>query len=156
MAISKKLKQILEEAHINYEILEHNPAFTALETAHAQHIPGRQLVKTVIVHADEKMIMCVLSSVKKIDFSKLKQMLGIKEAYLAPETELAELFPEYEVGAEPPFNPAEMPIYIDKTLEENDVIVFNAGSHVEMIRMKFKDYIAFAQPIVLDFSSSRK
>lgn len=152
MTIAKKIKEMLEQKSITYQVLEHQPAFTALETAQAQHIPGRQVVKSVIVEADGKMMMCILPATHHIDFSRLKQVLRVKEVHLATEKQLAALFPGYEIGAEPPFGQeAHLDIYADKMLEENDSIVFNAGTHTEVIRMKFKDYIALVQPTFADF-----
>lgn len=154
MTISKKLKKFLSDAKIDYQILEHDPAYTALETAQAQHVPGRQLVKVVLAEADGKNILCVLSAVQKIDFQKLKTLLKVREIVLADEKKMAALFPEYEVGAEPPFaSSPEMPVYVDKLLEENDSIVFNGGTHVDLVRIKFKDYVTLAKPQFAEFGT---
>ena len=154
MVISKRLKRTLEEARVEYQVLEHDPVYTALEAAQAQHVPGRQLIKAVLVEADGKDVLCVLSAVQKIDFQKLKTVLKAREVQLADEKKISALFPDYELGAEPPFAASpEMPIYLDKRLEENESIVFNAGTHVEMIRMKFKEYAALVKPHIADFST---
>lgn len=152
MSILNKVKEILEKEHIEYEILEHNLAYTALETAQAQHIPGRQLIKTVIVSAGDKDLMCVLPAIYKVDFNKLAKLLNLSEVRLANEGKIALLFPGSDVGAMPPFGQiAGIKTYIDKSLEENESVVFNAGTHTEMVRIKFKDFIKIANPIVADF-----
>jgi len=49
MPILKKLKELLDQAKISYEVYNHPPAYTAQEIAAAQHIPEpdrRDKVKT--------------------------------------------------------------------------------------------------------------
>jgi Ala-tRNA(Pro) deacylase len=153
MSVVLKLKEFLEKEHINYQTLEHNLAYTATEVAQAQHLPGHQVVKSVVVLADGKWVLCVLPATHKIDFDKLKNILSAKEVYLADEGQVAALFPGYEVGAMPPFGQfAGIPVYADNTLLENDTIAFNAGTHTDMVKIKFKDYMRIAKPTLCDFT----
>ncbi|MEI8364933.1 MAG: YbaK/EbsC family protein [Parachlamydiaceae bacterium] len=147
MSVSGKIKRFLEQEKINYQILEHNPAFTALEIAQAQHLPGHQVVKTVVVDADGKQILCVLPSTHKIDFDRLKKMLNAQNVALTNETQVGKLFPEYEIGAMPPFGRTpDLKVYVDKDLAENESIAFNAGTHVDMLKIRFKDFVKIATP----------
>lgn len=153
MSVVMKLREFLEREHINYQTLEHNLAYTASEVAEAQHLPGHQVVKSVVVNADGKWILCVLPSTHKIDFEKLKLALSLKEVSLANEGQVASLFPSYEVGAMPPFGRlVGIPVYADNSLLENDAIAFNAGTHTDMVKIKFKDYMRIAKPILCDFT----
>ena len=45
-----------------------------------------------------------------------------------------------------------MKVYVAERLTENEDIVFNAGSHSEVIQMAYKDYENLVQPtlVVLD------
>ena len=49
MAILKKLKAILDEAKVPYEIYNHPLAYTAQEIAAKQHVSGNELAKVVMV-----------------------------------------------------------------------------------------------------------
>lgn len=141
MTISSKIKSFLDNSKVGYQILEHPVAYTALEVAGSQHIPGRQVAKCVIVNADGEFWMCVLPSIHFIDFDKLKAFTGAKELRLANEAELSRLFPDVELGAEPPFGHLYgLKVIIDKALEEDETIAFNAGTHTDMIQMKFDDF----------------
>ncbi len=152
MQASADIRAILDKAHIHYEVLEHPPAFTAMEIAEAQHIVGQQVIKAVIVKVDGKLGMCVLPAIHVIDFAKLKAALKAKDVHLETESKVAMLFPTYEVGAMPPFGHlAGLTVYLDKSLEENDTVAFNAGSHREMLRIKFKDYLRLVKPTLIDF-----
>jgi Ala-tRNA(Pro) deacylase len=148
----EKIKNLLENEQISYQLLEHNTAYTALEVAEAQHLQGRQMAKAVIVEADRKFVMCVLSAIYKIDLEKLKRTTNSKEIHLANEEQISKLFPGYEIGAMPPFGQlAGLKVYVDKSLEENDSIAFNAGTHTDVIRIRFKDFVRLVNPTFADF-----
>lgn len=141
MAIAEKIIKYLDQKHVGYQILQHALAYTAMETAGAQHIPGKQLIKSVIVKADGKYIMCVLPSIHIINFDKLKKITQSKEIYLATEDEIKNLFPDFEVGAEPPFGDLfGLEVYVDRAVSENEEIVFNAGTHTDTLKIKYKDF----------------
>lgn len=152
MSLSLKIKDYLESNHVGYQQLEHEPAFTASEIADVQHLPGRIVVKSVIVSADGKFVMCVLPAIHRIDFGKLKDILIANDVHLAEESEVSALFPDCEVGAEPPFGEAYgLKVYADKILEENEEIAFNAGTHTDMLRIKYRDFVRLVRPEIANF-----
>lgn len=152
MTVAPKIKQYLESEKVGYQLLEHEPAFTAQEIAGAQHVPGREVVKSVIIQADDDFVMCVLPAIHRIDFDKLKRILGVDEVRLADESQVAALFPDYEVGAEPPFGQGSgLKVYADRILEENEEIAFNAGTHTDLMRIRFRDFLRLAKPTLADF-----
>ena len=63
--------EFLDESGVKYEVTEHQPTFTAQRMAAVEHEPGRYVAKPVIVKADAKYVMCVLSACYKIDLEKL-------------------------------------------------------------------------------------
>ena len=143
----KKLKEFLDNAGVKYIIVSHAPAYTAQEIAASAHIPGRELAKTVMVKLDGKMAMAVLPASYVVDFGRLKQTAGVSKAELASEDEFRDLFPESEVGAMPPFgNLYDIPVYVESSLAEDEEIAFNAGSHKELLRMAYKDFISLVKP----------
>lgn len=151
MTVPKGIKEYLEREKIAYELLEHNRAFTATEVAGAQHIPGRKMVKTVIIKADDQFIMCLLPAIHYLDLDKLKEIIGSKQIRLAHEEEMSKLFPDCEIGSEPPFGLLYgLKVYADKFLEEDHEVAFNAGSHTDMIKMQFKDLQRLAQPTFIE------
>ena len=150
---TQKLKEFLDENRIKYVTMRHSPAFTAAETAHAAHIPGKIMVKTVIVRVDGAPAMLVLPSSYKVHAELLKQELGATNVDLVPEAELPALFPGCETGAMPPFgNLFGLDTYAAESLAEDSEIAFNSGSHVELIRMSWNDYERLANPKIRMFS----
>jgi Ala-tRNA(Pro) deacylase len=147
------LKEFLDSRKIRYEVIPHTEAYTAQYTAAYAHVRGRELAKTVMVKLDGKIGMAVLPSSLKVDFRALKEASGAKKAQLAGEEEFRDLFPGCEVGAMPPFgNLYGMRVFVAESLRGNEKIAFNAGTHVELIRMSYKDFERLVQPEVLRFS----
>jgi len=145
--------ELLDKSAVRYEVTEHPPAFTAQQIAAAEHEPGKYVAKPVIVKADGKYMMCVLSACYKIDLGALKNQLGAKSVELAQEKEIGTIFDDWELGAEPPFgNLYDLPTIMDKALEKDDHITFQAGTHEKAIRMSMDDYKKLVEPKVLEFS----
>jgi Ala-tRNA(Pro) deacylase len=143
----------LKKAKVKCEVKEHKPTFSAQQMAATEHEPGKFVAKPVIVRADGKYVMCVLPACRKIDLQALKKQLGAKSIELAEEEEVGNLFTDCELGAEPPFgNLYDLPTIMDKSLEDDDHIVFQAGSHDKAVKITMADYRKLVNPEILDFS----
>lgn len=148
-----RVKEFLDKSAVHYETSEHPPAFTAQQMAAVEHEPGKYVAKPVVIKADGKYIMCVLAACYKIDLGALKKHLGAKSVDLADEKEIGSIFEDCELGAEPPFgNLYDLPVVMDKALEKDDHITFQAGTHDKAIRMSMEDYRKLVKPKVLEFS----
>lgn len=154
-----KLGDVLEYlAHNNvqYEVLEHAPAFSAHEVALASHVPEKNLAKTLIVNAGGKFSMVVMPGDHRLVDHLLHDMLKSKHVHLASEEDLKQIFPDCEIGAMPPFgNLYALPVYADKSLTDDEMIVFNACSHTKAIRLRMDDFMRLVNPVVTEFSQSR-
>ena len=144
------VKKFLDSHQVKYVTLQHSPAYTAQEVAESAHVPGKNMAKTVIVKLDGTLSMFVEPANKKINFEHLKEETGAIDVSLASESEFQERFPDCELGAMPPFGPLyEMDVFITKSLVSEDDIVFNAGSHSELIKMHYKDFEKLVKPKVI-------
>ena len=153
MPISQKLQEYLDQQQVKYQVVTHSLAYTAQEVAAAQHVPGKQLAKVVMVKkADGAPLMLVLPASHRVDFGRLRQVSG-EQVELEEEQEFRGLFPGCEVGAEPPFgNLFNVDTFVDAALAEDEEIVFNGGSHWQTIRMRYDDYVRLVHPRVAKFS----
>jgi Ala-tRNA(Pro) deacylase len=152
MAIARKLKEYLDKSEAPYKVSTHQEVYTAQEVAATLHVPGKDIVKVVIVKTEGKFIMAVLPADHKVNVDKLRTVLRDPEARLATEGEFKGLFPDCDVGAMPPFgNLYDVGVYVDKSLAEDEEIVFQAGSHVETVKMKYRDFDRLVGPEVIDF-----
>jgi Ala-tRNA(Pro) deacylase len=149
-----KVRAFLDQNHVRYVVISHSKAYTAQGIAAIAHIPGQELAKTVIVKLDGALAMAVLPASYQVDLVALKKVTGVKDATIATESEFKKHFPDCETGAMPPFgNLYEIPVYVDETLTRDTNIAFNAGSHLELIRMTCEDFEKLVKPMVLKFST---
>ena len=148
-----KLLEYLDKSCSTYQISRHLPAFTAQQMAAEEHVSGMNVAKPVVIKADDLFYMCVLPACCKIDLNILQRHLGVERIGLATESQMAELFPECPIGAEPPFgNLYGLLTFMDTTLAEDDYIVFQSGTHEDAVHMDTKEFIRLAQPRILSFS----
>ncbi len=141
------LKNYLDENDIKYVSIMHSMAFTAVDIAKSAHIPSRELAKTVIIEVDGEMAMAVVPANYKVNLGILKQALDTDDIKLANEASFTPRFNDCEVGAMPPFGCLyDMDVYVAESLSEDDKIAFNAGSHLEIIQMDYKDYENLVKP----------
>ena len=152
MAIAAKLKKYLDSNKVKYKALKHKLAYTAQEIAAAQEVPGKQVVKSVLVKAGDKFVLAVLPAIHLIDAKKLKTVLKCKSIKIATEKDIEKVIPDYKPGAMPPFgNLFGLETYVDKMLKEDVEIVFNGGTHKDTVKMKYADFEKLAKPKISDF-----
>lgn len=157
MPILKKLKETLDQAKISYEVYNHPLAYTAQEIAAAQHMPGREMAKVVVLKIDGSFIMAVLPANRMVNFKTVRKSTGGSEVSLATEEDFTTLFPECEIGAMPPFgNLFGLPVFVDPALEADEYIFFNAGNHAQTVRMKYRDFKELVKPQVAHLTEERK
>jgi Ala-tRNA(Pro) deacylase len=149
-----RLKDFLDTYQIKYSGISHSLAYTAQGIAALTHISGKELAKTVVVKVDNIFMMAVVPASQRVDLSHIKEALAAKSVALAAEEELQQLFPDCETGAMPPFgNLYGIRVMADESLTQDQEIVFNAGSHRELIRMAWHDYVKLAKPTILCLTS---
>ena len=153
MAIPSSIREYLEANHASWWRKIHRPAFTAQELAQVDHVPGREFAKTVVLKADERMVLAVLPADQVIRFDKLAAELACKRLALASESEFSTKFPGCERGAMPPFGKLfGLPVFCDQSLAKQFEIEFNGGTHTEIIRMRFSEFDLLERPVILDFA----
>ena len=125
MAMLERLQEYLDQNRVTYTHTAHPLAYTAREVAAAEHLPAREVAKAVIFLGDNGYRMAVLPANRLLDFQELRTVLGFTHARLATEQELAQLFPDCELGAMPPFgNLYGIPVYLDSSLLDDEMIAF--------------------------------
>jgi Ala-tRNA(Pro) deacylase len=157
MAILKKLKDMLDEAKVSYEVYNHALAYTAQEIAAQQHVSGKEMAKVVMLQVDGNLVMGVIPGSLKVDVGVARKSLGAKEVRLATEDEFISRFPECEIGAMPPFGSLfGLAVYVDPTLSKDEWIYFNAGNHVQTVRLRYLDFVELAKPRIVGLVGDTK
>src|SRR2546422_3953333 len=120
--LNPRLADLLETKGVSYRSLPHGSDATSQQTAAHTHTPGREFAKTVVVRVDGEFAMAVLPAHLRVDLEKLRKWLNAREARLATEEEMARLFPDCEIGAEPPFgNLYQLPVYVSPLLSRDRI-----------------------------------
>ncbi len=154
MSPLQNVASYLDEYKVPYEVIHHRRDYSAQKTAADTHTPGKAFAKTVILAVDKKLCMFVLPANYKIDFEKVRRELGAKDVRLATESEFSGICTNCEVGAMPPFGALyKLPVYASHNLTEDQFITFNAGTHEDVIRMRYSDYEKLARPSLLHFTA---
>jgi Ala-tRNA(Pro) deacylase len=150
MPLNERLRSFLGAIHADYTLTVHPQAFTAREVALAEHLPAREVAKTVVLFGDTEYHLVVIPANRLVDFQELRPALGLTQARLATEDEIARIFPDCELGAMPPFGSLYgLPVYLDSSLAGEPAIAFNAGTHREVIHMSTAEFRRLANPIIV-------
>ncbi len=151
MTCKEKLVAYLREQGVPFTQQQHRVAYTAQEVAASEQLPSEIVAKVVMVFAGPEMLMLVLPASRRADLVKVAAAVGATNAWLADEHELAEVFPDCELGAMPPFgNLYGIPVYVDERLAQDEYIVFQAGTHTDTIGLAYADYARLVNPRVVD------
>jgi Ala-tRNA(Pro) deacylase len=148
-----RLKNYLRDNQVPFEEQHHPRAVSAQEVAASEHVPGRMLAKTVMVLADGEIGMLALPAPYQVDLEMAAAALGVDEVRLAQEEEFKDTFADCEVGAMPPFgNLYGVPVYVEKTLAEDETIVFRSGTHTQTMSVSYSDFEQLVEPTVAVFA----
>jgi Ala-tRNA(Pro) deacylase len=143
---------LLEEAGIDFDVLEHAHTERAADEAAALGIGSEEVAKTLVLVTSSGNVRGVLSASERIDLHKVAAVLGAggKKVQLASEDDLAREYPDFEVGAVPPFGGREDQVIVDERLARRDSVVVEAGSHDRSVRLKTVDLVRLTRAQVAD------
>lgn len=137
-----KIKEILDSRNIEYNYLEHDETVTSEDAAKVRGTSLGTGVKALILKSkkSEENIMVCIPGDKRIDFKKVKTLLG--EAYTMESPDVINDKYGLEVGGVPPFgNLLGIPVYFDKEIAKKEEINFNCGSKYKSIEMLAEDLV---------------
>jgi Ala-tRNA(Pro) deacylase len=135
MALVQKLREYLDAKHVRHDVVEHPRTMTAMSTARAAHVPGTRVAKAVVLHDAAGYLIAVVPSAHRIELNTLQDQLG-RRLNLATEAEIAELFDDCELGAVPAIGAAYgINVICDESLAAESEVYFEAGNHVELVRV---------------------
>lgn len=141
------LREFLDRNSVKYVTITHSIAYTAQGIAALTHTRGKELAKTVVVKIDGALAMAVVPASWRVSLELLREGTGAKTVELSGEGEFFNRFPGCETGAMPPFgNLYGMAVFVDEVLAREKEIVFNAGSHRELMRLSYEDFERLVRP----------
>jgi Ala-tRNA(Pro) deacylase len=146
------LTSVLDEAGIEYELLSHAHTERAADEAEALGLPPTAVAKTLVLSAPEGHVRVVLPASERIDLRKARDYVeGGKSIHLASEDELAREYPDFELGAVPPFGGAAGDrVLVDTRVTDQHSVVLEAGSHEQSVRLETADLLRLTKAEIVD------
>lgn len=149
------LEATLEHRGIAFQRSRHRPAYTSQDLAAAEHVSGYLVAKPVVVKGRAGFAMCVLAACDHVNLNRAAAAIHDKDVRLATEDEMRDLFPDCELGAEPPVGTLyDMQTIMDEHLREDDYMVMQSGSHSEAIELRREDWERLCNPIVASITNA--
>lgn len=111
-----------------------------MQTAHKTNIAPAQLAKAVVLKAQDDYRVCVIPASHLLVINWING--DYKKHYsMVNEAELAELFPDCEVGAIPIFGQAYgLDVVCDNYLKHAPLVYMEAGDHRHVIQLKQREF----------------
>jgi prolyl-tRNA editing enzyme YbaK/EbsC (Cys-tRNA(Pro) deacylase) len=151
---TESLVDLLREAEVEFELLPHARTLTATGEAQALGVLPQETAKTVITTAEGRFVRAVVCASDRVNLRKLAAAAGALELALTDESELALAYPQFELGAVPPFGgPAGDTVVVDERLAGCEYVVLEAGAHNTSLRLRPDDLIAVSGASVGDIAA---
>ena len=149
-----QLIEKLREAEIECEILPHRRTTTAAAEARALGLVPETVAKIVIGRTEDGVhIRAVVPASSHVSISKLQSAVGATSLVLLTEQDLVSAYPQFELGAVPPFGgPAGDKVVVDRELTKHHHVTFDGGAHNTALRMRTDDLITVADAATADIA----
>ncbi len=150
MNLEDRIRTMLDEQKISYEVFEHEPVFTNPAMAEALNVSEAETVKSLVLKTKEgRMIVLVLPGNKKVDWKKAAAGAKTKKVSFAKPEEVSPAV-GCEVGCVPPFGHlTTLPVYMDPDLIKKNFVYFNPGVHDRSFKIKAWDLKKLCNPSLI-------
>ncbi|HEY8704561.1 MAG TPA: YbaK/EbsC family protein [Gaiellaceae bacterium] len=154
-AATKLLVERLRDAALEFELLPHRRTLTAASEARVLGVLPQTVAKTLIARDEEGVhIRAVVPASGRVSIPKLANAVSATNLAVLTEGELISAYPQFELGAVPPFGgPAGDRVVVDRVLTDHDHVVFDGGVHDTSLRMRTDDLIAVADAQTADIAA---
>ena len=154
MTVLERIKALLKEHHVDFEVGSHRPVYTSAEAAEVRGEPLQSGAKALILKVDGAFAMFVLPGDRRMNSKRIRRAVRVKSIRFATPEEVEGLT-GLTIGSIPPFGSLfGMRTFCDPSLGENEHINFNAGEHTVSIRMRYADYLSVERPTLAEFAEA--
>jgi Ala-tRNA(Pro) deacylase len=150
--IPQSITDYLERRGVPFGFRPHPTAIDGQHLAAALQTSGWHVAKSVLIDVDGRVYLFVLPAPEQVSLERAAEVVGGTHARLVDEEELFEIFPDCEVGAEPPFGALYgVEVVMEERLLAEPRMVVRAGSHEESVELDTRDFFDLERPEVGDF-----
>lgn len=145
-SVTTELVDLLRSEGIEFELLPHRRTMRAAAEARALGVLPQTVAKTLVVQdGDGRCVRAVVPASRRLALERLAEAVGAGSVRLLSEGELVSVYPQFELGAVPPFGgPGGDLVVVDLELAERDHVVFEAGVHDASLRLRTADLLRIA------------
>ena len=140
MSIPATLVEYLDQAGVDYRVVEHPHSESSLRTAEVAHVSGEHVAKGVLLKDADGYVLAVLPATHSVMLSSIHDLLH-RPLETAPEIDLQVVFADCEFGAVPALGAAyQVDTIVEESLRSQAEIYFEAGDHEELIAVSGADF----------------
>ena len=146
------ISRFLTDAGVEHELVEHDETYSAADEATATGTDPKDAAKTLLLHDRDGWRVAVIPADRRLDLGRVRALLGgTSHLRLASEEEMQREFPDFDVGALPPFGPVlPVPEIVDIRLLYREQVLCAAGDHRHGVRLDPRELLRLAEPRVGD------
>lgn len=135
MPLATRVRWFIDHHQIDYDVLHHAPAMTALEAGLRARVPAGRVAKCVLLEDERGYLLAILPAACHVSFHAIVDLLD-RRMELATEPELDEVFSDCKLGALPPIGTAyNVPMLVDDSLLRLPDVYFEGGDHEELVHV---------------------
>ena len=150
----EEVKKFIEEHDLDAKILQFDePVRTVEEAAERSKADPSEIVKTIILIADDRPIVAIIQGNRKIDLEKLRKVLNANYVRLAKPSEVLKLL-GIGIGAVSPLlnSMKRIRCIIDEKVLMMKKVLAGGGSEKTLVLIKPEDLAEILKPIIADIS----
>lgn len=153
----KKILAFFERARAPFEPISHRVVYTAYDTAQTLGVKVTEVAKPLLVKADKRYALALLSAGHTLDLKKITKLLGVKKVRIPTEKEILTVLKLKKKEGLSSFGSLyALPTFLEKTFAKNTKGIFSTGSFTESVKMKLKDFVKIESPTIGIFGLVKK
>jgi Ala-tRNA(Pro) deacylase len=150
-----RVPQFLQDQEIRFATLVHPPAYSSQRRAGLLHLPGKAVLKSVLLKTGRGYVLGVLPSTHHVQLPLLEGRFPGPVRF-AGDGEVAEVFRDCEWGVRVPFGRLYgIPTILEDEVNRDSDIVFEAHFHAWTIKMACRDFEHLEKPQRLHFAGKK-
>lgn len=106
-----------------------------------------RIIKTLIFHDRDFYFVVILQGFKKVSYTKIKEIFGIRRPSMASADKVQEIS-GFPVGGVMPIFNTKLPVILDKAILEFDIVYGGGGDMYSLCKLSPQEIIETMNPII--------
>lgn len=147
--VTERMIRMLKESGVEYEIIEHEPVYTAEQAAAERGVTPADGVKSLLFKGSHGFILVLQRGDLRVETKLIKQLEKTKDLTLASPEDVEQVV-GVKIGAVPPFGlSTHVKTYMSKAIFEKEKIFTQLGAHTLTVKLRSRDLERIVKPAVM-------